>query len=75
MEIELLSSSLQDEKHKIFTEVEIFTMTTELLQIMKEIHSKSIVHQDLKPQNIMRTAEGSFVIIDFGLSTIFSVET
>lgn len=49
-------------------------MATELLQIMKEIHSKSIVHQDLKPQNIMRTAEGSFVIIDFGLSTIFSFE-
>lgn len=49
-------------------------MTTELLLIMKEIHSRSVVHQDLKPQNIMRTAEGAFVIIDFGLSTIFNIE-
>ena len=45
-------------------------MTCELINILKRIHAKNIIHQDLKPQNIMRNSKGSLVIIDFGLSTI-----
>lgn len=36
---------------------------------MKRIHERGIVHQDLKPQNIMRNANGNLVIIDFGLAS------
>lgn len=43
-------------------------MTSELIQILRLIHDKGIIHQDLKPQNIMRNELGSFVIIDYGLS-------
>jgi tRNA A-37 threonylcarbamoyl transferase component Bud32 len=34
---------------------------------MQGIHKAKIVHQDIKPHNIMRKA-GKYFIIDFGLS-------
>lgn len=45
-------------------------MTCELLHILRKIHAKHIIHQDLKPQNIMKNRKGNLIIIDFGLSTI-----
>jgi len=32
------------------------------------MHSKGMLHLDLKPKNIMRKSDGSYVLIDFGLS-------
>lgn len=45
-------------------------MTSDLIQILKQIHERGIIHQDLKPQNIMRNNQGNLVIIDFGLSAM-----
>lgn len=38
---------------------------------MKRIHERGIVHQDLKPQNIMRNSFGNLIIIDFGLASFY----
>ena len=43
-------------------------LAIELLTILKKIHAKGVIHQDLKPQNIMRNSSGNLTIIDFGLS-------
>lgn len=69
MEMELLSSSLHDERDKDFSLQEVHMLAVELLQILRRIHSQRIIHQDLKPQNIMRNNDGSLVLIDFGLSS------
>lgn len=40
--------------------------------MLKGIHDRSIIHQDLKPHNIMRSQEGKLYIIDFGLARVLS---
>lgn len=65
-----MGSSLQDENSKDFSLTEINQMTIEILHILKKIHEKGVIHQDLKPQNLMRNEKGNIVLIDFGLSMI-----
>ena len=43
-----------------------------LYQSLKEIHSKEILHNDIKPANMMKNFKGETKIIDFGLSGKFS---
>lgn len=43
-----------------------------MLDILEHIHSKSVVHRDLKPQNMM-IHENRLLLIDFGLAT-FTVD-
>lgn len=70
MEMELLSSTLHDEKSKNYTISEMQVLACDLIRILKRIHMKGFVHQDLKPQNIMRNLQGQLIIIDFGLSAL-----
>lgn len=37
-------------------------------QDVRALHQKGFVHRDIKPQNIMRRANGEYVLIDFGLA-------
>lgn len=43
---------------------------TPILNALQHIHSKGIIHMDIKPGNIMLTRNGIPKIIDFGLSKI-----
>lgn len=72
--MELLTSSLHDERFKRYSLAEIKAIGAELISILKKIHSKGIIHQDLKPQNIMRNMNGNLILIDFGLSLRLSCE-
>lgn len=49
-----------------FNEQQVQTLFTELLPILQFIHNRQVVHRDIKPGNVLRQADGSLVLIDFG---------
>ena len=49
-------------------------MMYDLLLGMQEIH-KSVIHRDLKPDNILIDEEGNLVISDFGLARFVTDST
>jgi serine/threonine protein kinase len=51
----------------IWSEPEVITFLKDILEILKFIHNKGIIHCDIKPENIIRRAsDGKLVLIDFG---------
>ena len=49
-------------------ESEIAAFLLELCAAVAELHAYGIVHRDIKPQNVMRRADGRIVLIDLGLA-------
>ncbi len=56
-----------------FNEKQIREFLKELLPVLKFIHNKSVIHRDIKPQNIMRRKrDRQLVVIDFGIAKEFT---
>lgn len=49
-------------------EKEIYSIFYQIAEGLKYLHSKNIIHKDLKPKNILFTSENKVKIIDFGIS-------
>lgn len=61
-------------KHKngLIVESKAFPMLKEILEAFEYAHSKGIVHQDIKPSNIIIQDDGHIKIMDFGIAQIVS---
>ena len=59
---------------KPMPEHEVITILMQLVDALRDVHAKNIWHMDIKPGNIMRTANGNIVLIDFGASKEISQE-
>lgn len=70
---ELLGDDLKLEfmKKKVFSSDFIVKIGVQLIDILMAIHSKNIVHCDIKPDNILlsHNQEQQFYLVDFGLAT------
>jgi hypothetical protein len=42
--------------------------TVALLEVLARVHAAGVVHRDLKPGNVLVSAEGRPIVLDFGLS-------
>ena len=52
------------------TEQEVWKILHDVALGLAFLHSNNIIHQDIKPANILQDDMGNYVIIDFGISTL-----
>jgi serine/threonine protein kinase len=68
---EYLANTLEDLNKKLDYQ-HIKKLCYQLIDAVKFIHSKNIIHCDIKPENLMIDEEGNLRIIDFGNALYFS---
>ena len=57
-------------KRKTFDETKTAFYLVQIANMLKFLHSKSIIYRDLKPENLLITNEGYLKLCDFGLCKI-----
>ncbi|MCM8533088.1 MAG: serine/threonine protein kinase [Lentisphaeraceae bacterium] len=66
----LISGSPLNELSQNKTHEEVVDILIKICEAISYAHSRSIIHQDLKPDNIMIDSFGEVIIIDWGLAEI-----
>ena len=61
------------DREGIFSEIKVKELLMDLLPILEFIHSKGVIHRDIKLSNIMYSSDREqYVLIDFGVSKIIT---
>ena len=54
------------EGHKFLGFGKTMNIIVSVLKSLKNVHEAGVIHRDISPKNIIKTAEGKIVLIDFG---------
>ena len=65
-----LRSLMRERSPSLFSTQEVLDIICPLCEIFVYVHSQGIVHQDIKPENILVLDNGEIRLIDFGIALV-----
>ena len=72
---ETLEDKMQKLKGKPMPEDEVMRYLNQMLSALEYVHAKGFLHLDIKPGNIMVDKAGNAMLIDFGASKQFDIDS
>lgn len=72
--VEANTLKLKIEEHGTLTLEETLCYADQILRALIHIHSRNVVHCDIKPQNIMLLPNGNLKLADFGIARMIDVK-
>ncbi|KAG0364934.1 hypothetical protein BGZ54_007021 [Gamsiella multidivaricata] len=68
----LTEVTLGDKIGKIFEDEECRDVFAQMVLGIEYLHDHDIIHRDIKPDNLLRSSDGTLKIVDFGVSEMFA---